>query len=707
MWPQIGWRGLSTGPRRWGVWARRRSRPGNRRRLRIRPVEPGKLIRVYDPDGSTLIAEFGEPDIEGTIAATPAKIHRSPYPGAIAVDDSGKVYVFDEDKEDKRRLAIFKPKTPGDYSEYEYAGEILNGASPWPQQPVLDDAGNIYTADEETVQKFSPAGAKLCDFTYKKGGITALTVNPVSEEPFFASYKELGKLHRLAPCVGGKFAEEAAVPPFAPEPRRGDVTAMAFNPELQWQAGRPAGTLYAGAALPCASAGTCAEPLQSGLGYVFAQASSAAEVKLSVAKTGTGAGAVTSTPAGIDCGATCATEFAEGEVVSLAAKADAGSSFAGWGGACAGAGACEVTMTEAKAVTAEFSKAGPAFHTLKVTVTGEGSVSADSGTISGCTSSGGAACEGSYEEGATVTLTETPDPGNLFQGWGTPQCDESTAETCVVTIGAGDEDVAAAFEAEPAPGIPLTVAVEGPGTVTSDVGLISCSPFCEDEYPEGTKVTLTASPNEGSLFMAWKHCDAGGINGRQCTVTMSKAKAVSAVFGTAHALTVAKAEGSGAGKIAASGGISCPYACEHASALLKEGAAVTVKQTPAKHFHFAGWEGDCAGTGACVLSMGEDHEVSADFEEDPKLSLSLTKTGGGQALVKSKPAGLLCAYTCFEAESSFYEGEAITVSWKLGKGTTKLSWSEGAGTCTGTSEALEGSCTVSMSAATELAATLE
>src|SRR4249919_1944277 len=146
---------------------------------------PGKLIRVYNPDGSTLIAEFGEPDSSGTIAATPEKIHGA-FPGDIAVDNTGKVYVFDFDKEAKRRLAIFKPKTPGVYSEYEYAGEILNGLASQPQRPVLDDAGNIYTADEETIQKFSPAGAKLCDFTYSKKGITSLTVNPVSEEVFFA-----------------------------------------------------------------------------------------------------------------------------------------------------------------------------------------------------------------------------------------------------------------------------------------------------------------------------------------------------------------------------------------------------------------------------------------------------------------------------------------------------------------------------------------
>ena len=137
-----------------------------------------------------------------------------------------------------------------------------------------------------------------------------------------------------------------------------------------------------------------------------------------------------------------------------------------------------------------WGKRGAKQHKLTVTVIGEGSVSADTGTISGCTAAGGPACEGTYVEGAEVTLTETPKAGNLFAGWQTLQCDESTAPTCTITIGSADEGVAASFEAEPQePGIALEVSTEGSGsgTVTSDSGLISCQPFCSDEYPEGTE----------------------------------------------------------------------------------------------------------------------------------------------------------------------------------------------------------------------------
>ena len=75
---------------------------------------------------------------------------------------------------------------------------------------------------------------------------------------------------------------------------------------------------------------------------------------LTVATTGAGSGTVTSNPAGISCGATCSANFASGVSVGLTATPSAGSYLAGWTGDCTGTGACNVTMTAARSVTAEF-----------------------------------------------------------------------------------------------------------------------------------------------------------------------------------------------------------------------------------------------------------------------------------------------------------------------------------------------------------------
>jgi uncharacterized repeat protein (TIGR02543 family) len=77
---------------------------------------------------------------------------------------------------------------------------------------------------------------------------------------------------------------------------------------------------------------------------------------LTVNKAGTGSGAVTSNPAGIDCGSDCSEPYLSGTPVTLSATPASGYTFSGWSGACTGTGACTVTMTAAKSVTATFTK---------------------------------------------------------------------------------------------------------------------------------------------------------------------------------------------------------------------------------------------------------------------------------------------------------------------------------------------------------------
>uniref|UniRef100_A0A831U6Y1 Choice-of-anchor D domain-containing protein n=1 Tax=Geobacter metallireducens TaxID=28232 RepID=A0A831U6Y1_GEOME len=85
---------------------------------------------------------------------------------------------------------------------------------------------------------------------------------------------------------------------------------------------------------------------------------------LTVAKGDTGAGTVTSSPAGISCGTTCSGSFATGSTVTLTASPEAGSAFTGWSGACSGTGDCTVTMDTAKSVTASFTTTNPPTVTI-------------------------------------------------------------------------------------------------------------------------------------------------------------------------------------------------------------------------------------------------------------------------------------------------------------------------------------------------------
>ena len=81
---------------------------------------------------------------------------------------------------------------------------------------------------------------------------------------------------------------------------------------------------------------------------------SCATFPLTIVLAGAGSGTVASTPTGISCPSTCSANFASGTAVTLTATPAAGSTFAGWSGACSGMGACSISMTAAQSVTGSF-----------------------------------------------------------------------------------------------------------------------------------------------------------------------------------------------------------------------------------------------------------------------------------------------------------------------------------------------------------------
>jgi List-Bact-rpt repeat protein len=81
--------------------------------------------------------------------------------------------------------------------------------------------------------------------------------------------------------------------------------------------------------------------------------------RLTVATAGTGAGTVSSAPDGIWCPTDCRQSYSPGAVVHLEARAQNGSTFAGWSGACTGSGPCDVSMGAERSATAAFVATGP------------------------------------------------------------------------------------------------------------------------------------------------------------------------------------------------------------------------------------------------------------------------------------------------------------------------------------------------------------
>ncbi len=233
--------------------------------------------------------------------------------------------------------------------------------------------------------------------------------------------------------------------------------------------------------------------------------------RLSVSLFGVGFGLVSSVPAGISCGADCAEDYASGSAVTLTASPAAGSTFAGWGGACAAAGAapCTIILDADKSVTAKFST--PAVpvprHRLSVVKSGSGTV--DSRIPAGSIQCG-PDCAEDLDEGTPVRLSAMPADGwildNLFG------CDsiEDEGFTCVLSM-TSDRTVTAKFKKT----YQLLVRREGAGagvvrSEDMEGGRIDCGAFCLWNYPEGSDLVLGAFPAAGSHFVEWTGCDAVG-----------------------------------------------------------------------------------------------------------------------------------------------------------------------------------------------------
>jgi hypothetical protein len=163
---------------------------------------------------------------------------------------------------------------------------------------------------------------------------------------------------------------------------------------------------------------------------------------------------------------------------------------------------------------------------LAVAVDGPGTIT---GTGIDCRDGTGD-CVELYAGGTQVTLTESPDSGATFTGWG-GDCSAATGTTCTLTVSSA-KAVTATFTSGGGGGSPtLTVSVSGAGKVTGNG--IDCgngATDCSESYTAGTSVTLTETPGTGATFSGWGGACSGA--GRVCSLVMDSPKAVSASFST-------------------------------------------------------------------------------------------------------------------------------------------------------------------------------
>ncbi|MBZ0249621.1 MAG: DUF4214 domain-containing protein [Burkholderiales bacterium] len=169
--------------------------------------------------------------------------------------------------------------------------------------------------------------------------------------------------------------------------------------------------------------------------------------------------------------------------------------------------------------------------------------------------------------GQSVTFTATVNPGGFggtvaFFDGGNPiaacQAQPMVAGTATCTTNAlsvGSHSITAGYSGTTTVAASLSSAISqtilgvqtltiakaggGAGTVTSNVGGISCGATCSAPYNAGTTVILTAAASGGSIFAGWSGGGCSGLG--TCTVTMNANTTVTATFVTVSgslALTV-------------------------------------------------------------------------------------------------------------------------------------------------------------------------
>ena len=290
--------------------------------------------------------------------------------------------------------------------------------------------------------------------------------------------------------------------------------------------------------------------------------------------------------------------YEPGEQVQVTATANSGYGFTSWSGDLSGTNPTEtVTVNGNLNIVANFSAAQ---YTFTATSSGNGSVN-------------WMPQKALYGNGEIVTVTATPDDGYFFVGW-TGTIDPSSNNPLAVTIN-GDTSVTAHFA--PIVYYTLTVNEVGAGNVTIEPEMA--------QYPTGTVITLTATPDAQQRFVGWSGGASGTVNPLEVTITSNMV--ITATFEPdVYPLNVTI---SGQGAVAKLPDQPAGYFI---------GQEVALTAIPASGWQFVEWSGDATGTSpATTVTITAQTNVTATFAPLGAVTLTTSTTGNGTGAIEIDP----------------------------------------------------------------------
>ena len=290
--------------------------------------------------------------------------------------------------------------------------------------------------------------------------------------------------------------------------------------------------------------------------------------------------------------------YDDGAQVSITATADSGYSFSSWSD-----GSTEqsrtITITQDTTLTANFSEntsssgGGSSGSTTTGTTT-------PSYTLSVTAESGGSVntSGGEYEQGASVTITATPNTGYTFTGWSGNATGSDTSLTITIN---GNTSVTANFEVA----YTLTVNAGTGGSVSSSGGT----------YTPETQVTLSATPDTGFSFVSW----SDGSTEQSRTITLSENTTLTANFEAVITYTLTLCGNNNVGN---RGSIKNPwttgewdggtfYSCQDFT--YASGTQVNISPVPDQYHVFKNWS-DGSTDQNRTITMDSQKSMAANFE---------------------------------------------------------------------------------------------
>lgn len=225
---------------------------------------------------------------------------------------------------------------------------------------------------------------------------------------------------------------------------------------------------------------------------------------------------------------------------------------------------------------------------------------------------------GQYEEGATATVTAVPNENFRFLAWAEADTQIST-EACFTFTVTSDRTLTAIFEpiSEPTPGpIPkptytITTSATVGGTVSG-----------AGTYEQGSSVTLTATPENGYLFVGWTENNEQISTDESFTFIVDRDRTLAANFVpiTQSTYTI---------NVSATAGGTASGEGEY-----EEGSSVTLIATPESEYLFIGWTENgeqVSSDESFTFVVEQDRTFVANFEpiSNPTYTVQVISTQGG------------------------------------------------------------------------------